>query len=79
MKVVALARAVPTICLDTILLSVERIYGRIFVIFATPCMAFQFRNHPYVTEGGVDPQSVVNFLKDIKGYPTHLDVRGNST
>ena len=33
-------------------------------------------HHP---EGGVDPQSVVNFLKDIKGYPTHLDVRGNST
>ena len=27
-------------------------------------MAFQFRNRPYVTEGGVDPQSVVNFLKD---------------
>ena len=42
-------------------------------------MAFQFRNRPYVTEGGVDPQSVVNFLKDIKGYPTHLDARGNST
>ena len=47
--------------------------------FATSDMAFQFRNRPYVTEGGVDPQSVVNFLKDIKGYPTHLDVRGNST
>ena len=36
MKVVALARAVPTIGLDTILLSVERIYGRIFVIFCDP-------------------------------------------
>ena len=42
--------------------------------FATPDMAFQFRNRPYVTEGGVDPQSVVNFLKDAKGYPTNLDV-----
>ena len=31
MKVVALARAVPTVCLDMNLLSVEHIYGRIFV------------------------------------------------
>ena len=79
MKVVALARAVPTICLILSYYPLSVSTGVSLSFFATPGMAFQFRNHPYVTEGGVDPQSVVNFLKDIKGYPTHLDVRGNST
>ena len=38
-------------------------------------MTFQFRNRPYVTQGGGDPQSVVNFLGDIKGYLTHQSLR----
>ena len=54
MKVVALARAVPTICLDTILLSVERIYGRIFVTFSTP----KIENYTSVVFGPAHTQYV---------------------
>ena len=52
MKVVALARAVPTICLDTILISVERIYGRIFVTFSTP----KIKNYTSVVFGPAHTQ-----------------------
>ena len=43
--------------------------------FSILTMAFQFRNRPYVTQGGGDPQSVVNFLGDIKGDLTHQSLR----
>ena len=46
MKVVALARAVPTICSDMILLSVERIFGRIFVEIFLFYLFCRFRNLP---------------------------------
>ena len=51
------------------------IFWRIFIIFSILTMTFQFRNRPYVTQGVGDPQSVVNFLSNIKGYLTHQSLR----
>ena len=69
MKVVALARAVPTICSDTILLSVERIFGRIFVEIFLFHLFCRFRNHPGATHDQPHMQTIADRREDIKGSP----------
>ena len=69
MKVVALARAVPTVCLDTILISVERIFGRIFVEIFLFSLFCRFRNHPGATDDRPHMQTIADRREDIKGSP----------
>ena len=69
MKVVALARAVPTVCLDTILLSVERIFGRIFVEIFLFLLFCRFRNRPGATHDQPHMQAIADRREDIKGSP----------
>ena len=69
MKVVALARAVPTVCLDTILLSVERIYGRIFVEIFLFSLFCRFRNRPGATHDRPFLQKVADLREGAKSFP----------
>ena len=69
MKVVALARAVPTVCLDTNMLFVERIYGRIFVEIFLFSLFCRFRNHPGATQDRSHMQTIADRREDIKGFP----------
>ena len=80
MKVVALARAVPTVCLDTILISVERIFGRIFVeIFLFHLYLFcRFRNRPGATHDRPLLQKVADLREGVKGFPKSEHVWGKS-
>ena len=78
MKVVALARAVPTICSDTILLSVERIYGRIFVEIFLFSLFCRFRNRPGATHDRPLLQKVADLGEGVKGFPKSEHVRGKS-
>ena len=78
MKVVALARAVPTICSDTILLSVERIFGRIFVEIFLFYLFCRFRNRPGATHDQPLLQKVADLREGVKGFPKSEHVRGKS-
>ena len=69
MKVVALARAVPTVCLDTILLSVERIYGRIFVEIFLFSLFCRFRNRPGAAHDRPFLQKVADLREGAKSFP----------
>ena len=69
MKVVALARAVPTICLDTILISFKRIFGRIFVEIFLFSLFCRFRNRPGATHDRPHMQTIADRREDIKGSP----------
>ena len=69
MKVVALARAVPMVCLDTILLSCERIFGRIFVEIFLFLLFCRFCNHPGATHDQPHMQTIADRREDIKGSP----------
>ena len=78
MKVVALARAVPTICSDTILLSVERIFVRIFVEIFLFYLFCRFRNRPGATHDRPLLQKVADLGEGVKGFPKSEHVRGKS-
>ena len=78
MKVVALARAVPTICSDTILLSVERIFGRIFVEIFLFYLFCRFRNRPGATHDRPLLQKVADLREGVKGSPKSEHVQGKS-
>ena len=78
MKFVALARAVPTICSDTILLSVERIFGRIFVEIFLFYLFCRFRNRPGATHDRPLLQEVADLREGVKGFPKSEHVRGKS-
>ena len=66
---VALALAVPTICLDTILISVERIFGRIFVEIFLFYLFCRFRNRPGATGDRPYMQTIADRREDIKSSP----------
>ena len=70
MKVVALARAVPTICSDMILLSVERIFGRILLVEIFLFYLFcRFRNRPGATHDRPFLQKVADLREGAKSFP----------